>query len=76
MKLESLTIRKFRGIKDLTIPFEGKSWVIHGRNGSGKSGVIDAIEFGLSGTIGRLTGEGRGGITVKEHGPHVDDLTP
>jgi energy-coupling factor transporter ATP-binding protein EcfA2 len=72
VKLESLTIRKFRGIKDLTIPFEGKSWVIHGRNGSGKSGVIDAIEFGLSGTIGRLTGEGRGGITVKEHGPHVD----
>ncbi len=72
MKIDSLSIRNFRGIKDLTIPFDKKSWVIHGRNGSGKSGVIDAIEFGLSGTIGRLTGEGRGTVSVKEHGPHVD----
>jgi DNA repair exonuclease SbcCD ATPase subunit len=72
MKVESLTIKKFRGIKNLTIPFNGKSWVIQGRNGSGKSGVVDAIEFALSGKIGRLSGEGRGDVSVKEHGPHVD----
>jgi len=72
IKIESLTIQKFRGIKELTVPFQGKSWVICGRNGSGKSGVVDAIEFGLSGTISRLSGEGRGDVTIKEHGPHVD----
>lgn len=72
MKIDSLTIRKFRGIKELTIPFSGKSWVIQGRNGSGKSGVVDAIEFGLSGSISRLSGEGRGEVSIKEHGPHVD----
>jgi DNA repair exonuclease SbcCD ATPase subunit len=43
-----------------------------GPNGSGKSGVIDAIEFGLTGHIGRLTGSGTKGLTVSEHGPHVD----
>ena len=72
IKIESLTIRNFRGIKDLTIPVLGKSWVIHGRNGSGKSGVVDAIEFALSGEVGRLSGEGRGDVSVKIHGPHVD----
>ncbi|KTD71780.1 recombination protein F [Legionella steelei] len=72
IKIESLTIKNFRGIKDLTIPILGKSWVIHGRNGSGKSGVVDAIEFALSGEIGRLSGEGRGDVSVKVHGPHVD----
>jgi DNA repair exonuclease SbcCD ATPase subunit len=41
-------------------------------NGSGKSGVIDAIEFGLTGQIGRLTGRGTKGLSVAEHGPHVD----
>lgn len=72
IKIESLIIKNFRGIKDLTIPILGKSWVIHGRNGSGKSGVVDAIEFALSGEIGRLSGEGRGDVSVKIHGPHVD----
>ena len=71
-KIKSLHIQKFRGIKDLKVNFNKKSWVIHGRNGSGKSGIIDAIEFGLSGVIGRLTGEGRGNVSIKEHGPHVD----
>ncbi|HHI9466584.1 TPA: AAA family ATPase [Legionella anisa] len=72
IKLQSLTIKNFRGIKELTIPFQGKSWVIHGRNGSGKSGVVDAIEYALSGQIGRLLGEGRGDVSIKAHGPHVD----
>lgn len=74
-KIKTLIIEKFRGIKDLKVEFNNSSWVIHGRNGSGKSGVIDAIEFGLSGVIGRLTGEGRGDVSVKDHGPHVDSKT-
>ncbi len=72
MKINSLSIKNFRGIKDLSIPFDKKSWVIHGRNGSGKSGIVDAIEFGLSGKVGRLAGEGLGSVNVKKHGPHVD----
>ena len=34
--------------------------------------MIDAIEFGLTGNIGRLTGRGTKGLSVSEHGPHVD----
>ena len=34
--------------------------------------MIDAIEFGLTGQISRLTGRGTKGLTVSEHGPHVD----
>src|ERR1700756_4248736 len=48
------------------------TFAISGPNGSGKSGVIDAIEFGLTGQIGRLTGRGTKGLSVTEHGPHVD----
>ncbi len=61
-----------RGIRKLDIDFQKGTFAISGPNGSGKSGVIDAIEFGLTGQIGRLTGRGTRGLSVAEHGPHVD----
>jgi energy-coupling factor transporter ATP-binding protein EcfA2 len=61
-----------RGIRKLDINFQKGTFVISGPNGSGKSGVIDAIEFALTGQIGRLTGRGTKGLSVAEHGPHVD----
>ncbi len=57
MKLETAHIEEVRGIRKLDIDFQKGTFAISGPNGSGKSGVIDAIEFGL---------------TVAEHGPHVD----
>jgi RecF/RecN/SMC N terminal domain len=72
IKLESVHIEEVRGIRNLDIEFHGKTFAISGPNGSGKSGVIDAIEFGLTGQIGRLMGRGTKGLTVAEHGPHVD----
>lgn len=72
IKVESITINEFRGIRDLTLDFKGKSFAICGSNGTGKSGVVDAIEFVLTGNVSRLSGEGRGDISLKEHGPHVD----
>jgi len=72
IKLETAHIEEVRGIRKLDIDFQKGTFVISGRNGSGKSGVIDAIEFGLTGQIGRLTGRGTKGLSVAEHGPHVD----
>src|SRR6266498_1935995 len=72
IKLETAHIEEVRGIRKLDIAFDRKTFAIVGPNGSGKSGVIDAIEFGLTGQIGRLTGRGTKGLSVSEHGPHVD----
>src|SRR5215813_12628184 len=72
IKLETAHIEEMRGIRKLDIDFQKGTFAISGPNGTGKSGVIDAIEFGLTGQIGRLTGSGTKGLSVTEHGPHVD----
>jgi recombinational DNA repair ATPase RecF len=74
IKIESAHIEELRGIKKLTIDFNRAVFAVYGPNGSGKSGVIDAIEFGLTGQISRLSGRGTKGLTVAEHGPHVDKV--
>ncbi|MBW3565433.1 MAG: ATP-binding protein [Acidobacteria bacterium] len=72
IKVESLEIQELRGIRDLTLEMNSSTFVICGPNGSGKSGVVDAIQFALTGEIGRLTGAGSGELKLKDHGPHVD----
>lgn len=70
--VKSITIKEFRGIRDLTLDLDGKNFAVCGPNGTGKSGIVDALEFALTGNISRLSGAGTGGLSVKEHGPHVD----
>jgi hypothetical protein len=72
MKIESLQVNNFRGIRNFTFELKSKNFVVAGTNGTGKSGVIDALEFGLTGKISRLAGRGTAGVSVKLHGPHVD----
>jgi hypothetical protein len=71
LTIERLRIREFRGIRDLCIEPSGDSFIVLGPNGSGKSGVVDALDFALTGDIARLRGSGRGGVTLRQHGPHV-----
>lgn len=72
IRIEKIQIHEFRGIRDLTLEMKGQNFAACGPNGTGKSGIVDAIEFALSGNISRLSGEGTGGLSVKTHGPHVD----
>jgi len=72
MRLIELEIHNTRGIRHLLLKPNGNNLVIWGPNGSGKSAVVDAIDFLLTGKISRLLGEGTAGITLKEHGPHID----
>src|SRR5262245_30006833 len=72
IQIESLRVENFRGIRRLELIFDRKSFGICGPNGTGKSGIVDAIEFALIGDITRLTGKGMAGVTLKTHGPHVD----
>lgn len=71
MRLIELEIINVRGIPQILLKPDGKNFVIWGPNGSGKSAVVDAIDFLLTGRISRLMGEGTGGITLSEHGPHI-----
>lgn len=72
IRIERLSISEFRGIRDLTIDFKRKNFAICGRNGTGKSGIVDAIEFALTGNISRLSGKGTKEISIKDYAPHVD----
>jgi recombinational DNA repair ATPase RecF len=75
IQVDALTIKEFRGIRDLTLNLKGNNFAVCGHNGTGKSGIVDAIEFALTGNISRLVGKGTGGISLKEHAPHVDSRT-
>jgi len=70
--IQSLAVEEFRGIHKLTLSPGGKNFAVCGPNGTGKSGVVDALEFAITGAVTRLTGQGTSGITLKSHGPHVD----
>src|SRR6202795_212674 len=72
IKVLKIEVQDFRGLRDLTIDFKGENFAVCGPNGTGKSGVVDALEFGLTGNISRLSGEGRGEVSLRKHGPHVD----
>lgn len=72
IRIKTIHIEEFRGIRDLTLDLDGENFGICGPNGTGKSGVVDAIEFCLTGNVTRLSGQGQGELSVKGHAPHVD----
>jgi len=72
MRLLDLMVQNVRGLTNIRLQPDKKNTVIWGPNGAGKSGVVDAIDFVLTGRISRLEGEGTRGITLARHGPHID----
>ena len=54
--IRSIRFEHFRGLPDSDFDLKGKSLVLLGSNGKGKSAVVDGIEFLFSGQVGRLTG--------------------
>jgi DNA repair exonuclease SbcCD ATPase subunit len=73
MKIIKFTIKGIRGIKDeIELEPNGENMVISGLNGTGKSSVVDAIEFLFTGDISRLSGRGTRGLTLKDHGKHIE----
>lgn len=75
IRVKTLHIEDFRGIRKLDLDIAGNNFGICGPNGTGKSGVVDAIEFCLTGDVTRLSGQGTAGLSVKSHAPHVDQRT-
>jgi DNA repair protein SbcC/Rad50 len=50
MRLRELRLRQFRQFEDATFPFADGLTVIHGRNGAGKSTVLEGVVWALCGT--------------------------
>lgn len=51
LKIDSLTIRNFKGLKNYTLALGGKSARIRGQNGSGKTSLADAVTWALTGLM-------------------------
>lgn len=75
IRVKTIHIEEFRGIRHLDLDLAGRNFGVCGPNGTGKSAVVDAIEFCLTGDITRLSGRGTAGLSVKNHAPHVDQRT-
>lgn len=56
MKIQSLHLLNFRGIKTLDVDFTQRTTTFVGINGVGKSSVLDALAIGLSQLTWRLNG--------------------
>lgn len=54
MKIQSVRIKNFRALKDVTIPFDSVTTFI-GPNGAGKSTVLRALDWFFNGKPGSLT---------------------
>lgn len=70
VKIKKVDIHALRGIPDLQLELNGKSLLLRGENATGKSSIVEAIEFFFTGKISHL--EGTRGLSLQRHGPHVD----
>jgi len=70
VKIKKINIQKFRGIPELELLLEGKSLLLKGDNGTGKSSIVDAIEFFFTGEVSHL--KGSRGLSIGKHGPHIN----
>lgn len=62
-KVRVIKFEHFRGLPANEFKLKGKSLVLLGTNGKGKSALVDGIEFVFSGEVARFTGAGTGSIS-------------
>ncbi|MBI5680278.1 MAG: AAA family ATPase [Methanobacterium sp.] len=70
----NLEINNIRGIKKANIELNGSNTVIFGPNGTGKSAVIDSLDFLLKGKMTRFMGEGTKYLPITSYGGHIDSI--
>ena len=68
MKLQFVELSGFRGFREKTrFEFPLGFTVLSGRNGTGKSTVLDAIDYALTGTINKFSVKGAKGGGLDDH---------
>ena len=56
MNLKSVSIKNFKGVKNMEIEFTPKVNLLIGDNGAGKTSVLEAIAVALSGMLKGIQG--------------------
>ena len=69
--VRAIKFEHFRGLPANEFALKGKSLVLLGANGRGKSGLVDGVEFLFAGQVGRFTGSGTGSIIHDEAVRHA-----
>jgi energy-coupling factor transporter ATP-binding protein EcfA2 len=70
-RIKKLHVYGYRGItKEANLPLEGKSLILFGESGTGKSSFVDAIEKLLTGKVSSLDGRAMG-LSSANHGPSI-----
>ena len=70
VRIRRLNVRGFRGVRqERSLLFDGKSILLFGENGSGKSSFVDALEKVFTGRVSTL--ERVQGLSSDRHGPHI-----
>lgn len=68
-KIKRIQVDGIRGLLSFDLTLDSKSLVVSGENGSGKSSLVDALEFFFTGKVANL--EGKQGISFVRHGCHI-----
>lgn len=72
-RIHRLDVAGFRGVRaNVPLILEGKSVLLFGENGTGKSSFVDALEKLLTGRVTTLDGRAQG-LSSERHGPNIRD---
>lgn len=69
LRIKRLKAKWFRGIVETELEFDGKSIILFGENGQGKSSFVDALEFLFKGQVSYL--EEAQATSTSRHVPHI-----
>lgn len=68
--IKSINVHAFRGIPNLDLALDGRSLLIRGENGTGKSSITEAFEFFFTNKLSIFEGEGTQSLSLQKHTPH------
>ncbi len=74
MRIKKLKLENFRGFENIDIDFDDNLNVFIGKNGSGKTSVLDAIAFNLEHITKRLNTKNQDDPFNKNYWPRQNDL--
>ncbi len=69
LRIKNLKAKCFRGIVETSLEFDGKSIILFGENGQGKSSFVDALEYLFRGQVSYL--EEAQATSTSRHVPHI-----